>query len=93
MKWYPYEHDFGNAEICGVFLSSKNQTVSTSIPAAFCVAIKHAYASAKGGGKKKAATYPPLILFLLKKSSRWSGGGSLRRRRYRFIRGRDLVAK
>jgi plasmid segregation protein ParM len=36
MKWYPYGHDFGNAEMCGVLLPNKNQTVSTSIPTAFC---------------------------------------------------------
>ncbi len=34
MKWYPYGHDFGNAEICGVLLN-KNVTLSNSIPTAF----------------------------------------------------------
>jgi plasmid segregation protein ParM len=34
MKWYPYGHDFGNAEIGGVTVIN-GQTVSLSIPTAF----------------------------------------------------------
>jgi plasmid segregation protein ParM len=35
MKWYPYGHDFGNAEIGGVTVLEEQGTVSRSIPTAF----------------------------------------------------------
>jgi plasmid segregation protein ParM len=35
MKWYPYGHDFGNAEIGGVTTPDPGQTLSRSIPTAF----------------------------------------------------------
>ncbi|MBA2396672.1 MAG: ParM/StbA family protein [Ktedonobacteraceae bacterium] len=35
MKWYPYGHDFGNAEIGGVTTLANGQMLSRSIPTAF----------------------------------------------------------
>ncbi len=35
MKWYPYGHDFGNAEIGGVTTPDTGQSFSRSIPTAF----------------------------------------------------------
>lgn len=35
MKWYPYGHDFGNAEMGGVSVLASGQMVARSIPTAF----------------------------------------------------------
>jgi plasmid segregation protein ParM len=35
MKWYPYGHDFGNAEMGGVLLTSNGTWLSCSVPTAF----------------------------------------------------------
>ena len=38
MKWYPYGHDFGNAQIGGVTVLSDGKSCSCSIPTAFAKA-------------------------------------------------------
>jgi hypothetical protein len=38
MKWYPYGHDFGNAEMGGVTVLSNGKNVARSIPTAFAKA-------------------------------------------------------